>query len=508
MPDWSYRTVFRPLLFRVPEPLANRLALGTIGLLGRWPGGGWVIDLLGHMRADPRLRRSWLGFEVTSPIGLGPVVDPEFRASAGLARFGVGFLEIGPVTPDAVPFGRDLRRIAEGDRIVVPRIFPNPGLDALAEDVERTGGPGAPLIIHLAGRALECEKAIARLAPSAAAFAFDPSTIDNPTAVVLAIRTSGRPVALVIAADCDLDAALRDLQITHADGVIVTGSVIGSDGQVIGEPARSATLELVRNLRAARPDLPILAGGGVHEPADALALLDAGADLIRVDSGLIYGGPGLPKRCNDAILARLPTPSEPPQRIVQSSWFWAILLGSAMLGGGLLALIIAATRVVLPYDESFCGITRDQFNSINNHLLAFMAHDRVSLAGTMVAVGVSYIFLGAGAIRRGRHWAWIALLTSALAGFASFFLFLGFGYFDPFHAFVTATLFPLLLQIWSGHLGSPQPILPDLREDRAWRRSQWAQLAFVVHGAGVLGAGFVISGIGASSVSLTKTCSS
>jgi hypothetical protein len=246
--------------------------------------------------------------------------------------------------------------------------------------------------------------------------------------------------------------------------------------------------------------LPILAGGGVHEPADALALLDAGADLIRLDSGLIYGGPGLPKRCNEAILARLPPAIEPQQRVVQSSWFWTILLGSAMLGGGLLTLVIAATRVILPYDESFCGISREQFAAINRHLLAFMAHDRMSLAGTMVAVGVSYIALGGWAIRRGRHWAWITVLTSALAGFASFFLFLGFGYFDPFHAFVTATLFPLLLQIWAGHLGPPRPIVPDLREDPAWRRSQWAQLAFVIHGAGVLGAGFVISGIGATSV--------
>ena len=37
------------------------------------------------------------------------------------------------------------------------------------------------------------------------------------------------------------------------------------------------------------------------------------------------------------------------------------------------------------------------------------------------------------------------ILTSAFAGFGSFFLFLGFGYFDPFHAFVTAILFSFLL---------------------------------------------------------------
>jgi len=35
-------------------------------------------------------------------------------------------------------------------------------------------------------------------------------------------------------------------------------------------------------------------------------------------------------------------------------------------------------------------------------------------------------------VRRGLHWARVAVEASAFVGFASFFLFLGFGYFDPF----------------------------------------------------------------------------
>ena len=42
------------------------------------------------------------------------------------------------------------------------------------------------------------------------------------------------------------------------------------------------------------------------------------------------------------------------------AWFWALLLGLAMLLGGLLAFAIASTRVVLPYDEALCGTTRKQ----------------------------------------------------------------------------------------------------------------------------------------------------
>jgi hypothetical protein len=40
-----------------------------------------------------------------------------------------------------------------------------------------------------------------------------------------------------------------------------------------------------------------------------------------------------------------------------------------------LAWLIAATRVVLPYDEAFLGLDREALPSINARLLAFMAWD-------------------------------------------------------------------------------------------------------------------------------------
>src|SRR5262245_12919548 len=133
--------------------------------------------------------------------------------------------------------------------------------------------------------------------------------------------------------------------------------------------------------------------------------------------------------------------ADPPHRLTvrpslfRLSWVWAFLLGTAMLVGGVLAFAIAATRVVLPYDEALCGMSREQLAAINGRLLSFMAHDRVSLAGTMIAIGVFYLGLALYGIRRGLHWAWVTVLSSAFAGFASFFLFLAFEYFDPFHAF-------------------------------------------------------------------------
>src|SRR4051794_4792057 len=98
MPDWVYRPVSRPGLFRPPAQTAPGFALGVVGGLARLPLGPALIDLLGHMRPDPRLAREVLGVRFPAPVGIGHGLDGRAAALPALARFGVGFLEVGPVT--------------------------------------------------------------------------------------------------------------------------------------------------------------------------------------------------------------------------------------------------------------------------------------------------------------------------------------------------------------------------------------------------------------------------
>ena len=100
MPDWFYRTVSRPLLFRLPATTSRDLALGVMGFLGRSAVGRAIIDQLGHMRPDRRLTRSFGGVEFPSTVGLGCGVDGNAAALGALARFGIGFLEVGPITAE------------------------------------------------------------------------------------------------------------------------------------------------------------------------------------------------------------------------------------------------------------------------------------------------------------------------------------------------------------------------------------------------------------------------
>jgi hypothetical protein len=131
-----------------------------------------------------------------------------------------------------------------------------------------------------------------------------------------------------------------------------------------------------------------------------------------------------------------------------------------------------------------------------------MTHDRLTLAGTMLSIAVMYVALSLFGMRRGHHWAQRALTVSALIGFLSFFSFLGFGYLDPFHAFVTVVLFQLFVQAVVLPVETARRRLPSPRldNDRVWHLAQWGQLAFVLQALGLLGGGATILAIGMTSV--------
>ena len=521
MPDWSYRTVLRPALFLLPPAAARDLSLGVMGTLARTPMGPLVIDLMGHMRPDPRLRRPVMGIDFPAAVGLGAGLDVRATAFPALARFGFGFLEAGPVTLGPVSSGGPVERRPARQSIVAPDPPDNPGAEALDRRLAKLPKPGVPIFVRLAfargtppaRAAAECRRMAELFAATADAFVLTPPVGEDGDAtlraVVEAARSAApdRPLLLCVPpdlADDEVDEAADAARSLGLAGLLVDGGVRLDGGRrEMGRPARDPALRTVRRLRDRLGVGPaIVASGGVHEPADALDLLAAGADLVQVDSGLVFGGPGLPKRINEAVLVGAEGEVIVPERPAgELSWFWAFLMGAGMLIGSVLALAIAATRVVLPYDELFVGLTRPQLAAANPRLLPFLTHDRVTLAGTMVATGVLYCGLAYFGIRRGLHWARVAVLSSAFAGFGTFFLFLGFGYFDAFHAFVTAILFQFLLLAIHARLSPPgRPPAPGLREEWRWRWSLWGQLLMIVQASAFVVAGLVISAVGVTSV--------
>jgi dihydroorotate dehydrogenase len=465
---------------------ARRMATATLSTLARLPFGPAAIDFLGHMRADERLRTKFGAIDLAGPIAFGSMIDPSGKASSAFARFGVGLIEIGPVAERGNGIAPDWD-IDFARRTVAPRETFVVGVDEVAGNLTNK----VPTCVRIAAKdAPSISRIVERLQERAAMFSIEASDAESVRTNIAAAR-SARPVLLYAQATTENVETLASAAMqAGAAGVWLAGTI-------------EHTRDRLQSLRRAIGSDALIVAGGVTEPEDARQLLDAGANVAVVDAGLIVSGPGLVKRCNEALLSILPVPAEPEPLSMEAArraWFWALLLGVAMFAGGLMALVIASTRVVLPYDESLSGMTRAQLHHLNPRLLPFMAHDRASLAGTMLSIGIFYAALAWAGIRRGAHWAQVTVIASATVGFLTFFFFLGFGYFDPFHAFVTAILTQFTLLCLVMQPSPPQPVTPEWRETAAWRRGQWGQLIFIAIGVTLTGAGLVISAIGCTAV--------
>jgi len=462
-----------------------------LGAIAGLPLGGAVIDLFGHMRIG-HATKSCAGLPLESVVGLGQSIDPDLDAVLAFERFGVGFIVVGPFGIDHNP--QDIVRNDAESEIRVP--------------VSGSKLTVAQARVRLSRRRLSSVKVLLWIGGA------DSNAIKEQLDVLDDV-VDGVIVSAASLADMDFSGSTEKPVFVHVegnetslattcrepDGFYVTPP---SEGEAITKGKRhlSSLVDVAVELRAKYPHAALIADGGVMEGRDAKNLIERGYDLLVVDAGMVFGGPGLPKRINETLeAAEQHSDVEPHSSPTRQTWFWTMLMGSSMMLGGILATVIALTRVVLPYDEAMVGMDRLELLAINDRLLDFMKHDRITLAGTMLSVGGLYMACSWFGIRRGQHWASVTVFVSAFLGFASFFLFLGFGYFDPFHAFVTAILFQfLLLAVFSHETNRPRLCYADPVNDSAWQKSLWGQLLFLLQGAALIVAGIVICKVGITSV--------
>ncbi len=123
------------------------------------------------------------------------------------------------------------------------------------------------------------------------------------------------------------------------------------------------------------------------------------------------------------------------------TWQLLVVVGAALVAAGLAACGIALTVKLLPYDVAFLGMTGQQLCDLHAcRIVHFMVHDRISFGGSVMAVGLLYVWLAYDPLRRGDRWALRTLLASGLIGFASFLSYLGNGYLDVWHGRATLAL--------------------------------------------------------------------
>jgi hypothetical protein len=130
-----------------------------------------------------------------------------------------------------------------------------------------------------------------------------------------------------------------------------------------------------------------------------------------------------------------------------------------LLAAGLFAWFLAITDQLLPHDLAWLSISEQQLRTIaDGRLLHFMGHDRAAFGGTLVAIGVLYLWLTQFPLAQGRAWAWWLLAIGGGLGFVSFLSYLGTGYLDSWHGLVTLVLLPMfLVGLARARMGLHQP---------------------------------------------------
>ena len=120
--------------------------------------------------------------------------------------------------------------------------------------------------------------------------------------------------------------------------------------------------------------------------------------------------------------------------------FLIALTGICLALSGGFAILQSVSGQLLPQDSHAVGMdSLALMRAGNRHLLGFMFHDRVAYGGTLLAIGIGYLWLAAFPMQVRSAWSWWALLCSGTIGFLAFLTYLGQGYLDTWHG--VATLF-------------------------------------------------------------------
>jgi dihydroorotate dehydrogenase len=331
--------VFRRILFLLYPEGVHQWTLKMLALAGALPPIQALLrQTFSHFA--PSLSVNAFGLEFPNPIGLAAGYDKDGLAMHGLACLGFGHLELGTVTPHPQKGNPRPRifRLPEDQALINRMGFPNAGAEALLHRLKRRPPLGILVGINIGkGAATPLEEAeqdyislMRSFYPHADYLAVNvssPNTIGlrrlQAKAYLEKLLTSltaerkrfqsstGRFVPLLIKlapdlADKELEDAIHVISTSEFDGVIATNTTIARQGLksprqsevggLSGFPLRERAKEVVSRIhQLTEGKLSIIGVGGIFGPEDARALLDAGASLIQIYTGMVYRGPGLVK---------------------------------------------------------------------------------------------------------------------------------------------------------------------------------------------------------------------
>ncbi|MGO0576624.1 quinone-dependent dihydroorotate dehydrogenase [Ornithinimicrobium panacihumi] len=332
----AYRGLARPLLWRVDAETAHHGAVLAADTLGRAPVLRALTSLGGYAAgpAGEQAPLELLGLSFPHRVGLAAGMDKDGRGVATWGALGFGHVELGTVTPRPQPGNARPRlfRLPASGAVINRMGFNNRGVGALADRLRTAREQGLvtiPVGVSIgknkdtavedaASDYLTCVRALEGLADYLAVNVSSPNTPGlrslqdaEPLGRLLreVVAAAGAvPVLVKLAPDLTAEALDEALDVAlgaGVAGVIATNTTLDrsavvpqerglgeESGGLSGRPLTLRSREVVRQVRA-RTELPVIGVGGIMTGSDAAALVEAGADLVQLYTGLVYAGPTL-----------------------------------------------------------------------------------------------------------------------------------------------------------------------------------------------------------------------
>ncbi len=328
---------FRWLLFRLKPEAAHQLTLHAIRTAGDI---GPINTLLNHIYSAPNQPVSAFGLDFRNPIGLAAGYDKDGIAWKGLGCLGFGHIEIGTVTPKPQAGNPKPRlfRLPREHALINRLGFPGSGADFVLEQILKERPQNLVLGVNIGkNKDTPIDKAVTdylsllRLFASHADYlainVSSPNTVGlrrlqekqaldrllrllNEERKTISAGDQQRiPIVVKLSPDLEDDQLVEALEVLMAnemDGVIagnttirregVSSALAREEGGLSGRPLFTRSLSMVEKIqKATRGSLAVIGAGGIHDGASARRMLDAGATLVQLYTGLIYQGPGLVK---------------------------------------------------------------------------------------------------------------------------------------------------------------------------------------------------------------------
>jgi dihydroorotate dehydrogenase len=343
----------RPFLFSMDAEAAHEHTLSMLAKTQNTP----LQCLYAQKRIDDCITLAGITFP--NRVGLAAGLDKNAQCIDAFSAFGFGFVEVGTVTPKGQPGNPKPRmfRLPQADALINRLGFNNEGLDAFLHNVQkakfRQHSQARPMLLGLnigknastpienaADDYLICLEGVYPHADYITVNISSPNTKnlrelqrDEALDALISQLTAKRselaqshhkqvPVFIKIAPDLEeaqiavIANTLRKHCVsdpTPSWGVIATNTTLARDavselphgnqtGGLSGKPVFEKSNQVIRQLRQSMgPQFPIIGVGGILSGEDAVAKIEAGADVVQIYTGLIFKGPALVTEAARAI---------------------------------------------------------------------------------------------------------------------------------------------------------------------------------------------------------------